>query len=221
MAGVLCVDEVSMLHAKFLSCLERRYTESDMLGVVKDGEDPSKIILGGMHVIFLGDMLQLPPPSNFTNAMYVDCVEETTGGIGYSKDTHLLRDVVIFRKFVKVELVTQCRAGGDKKGHVSMIHHVWTAEQPITSDIIKKLKPLTRHDIETQKWKFVTYLVTSNLDRFLINKLQVFRYVKATGRPVYTWVDRLTNAGHVDVSEEEDEVIGPTGRRFFVRGAPC
>jgi len=35
-------------------------------------------------------------------------------------------------------------------------------------------------------------IVTSNLERFLINKHQIFLFARATGQCVYTWVDGLT-----------------------------
>ena len=218
--GLLTLDEISMVHAKLLSAIEHRFTEADILGhTAAAKEDGGTVVWGGMHIILLGDMLQLPPPSNFAKAMYVDCVDETAGGIKYDKDLQLYHGVSMFRGFVKVELSTQNRAKGDVD-HMKYIHRLRTHKQPVCAAMLRKLKFLSSRDVSKYRWKFAPRLVTSNLERFLINKHQVISYARETGRCVFTWVDRITNAP-LEVSEEEDEQLDPSARRYFVYGAPA
>ena len=165
MYGTLVIDEVSMLHAKFINTVNQRYTGADLL------HQGSKKPFGGMNVLFLGDMLQLPPPNNFSKAIFVDCVDETAGGPKFAKDSALYAGVHVFRQFKKVELTTQNRAKGDKT-HQHIIHRLRTAEQPIDDDFLRALRPLSHKDLLDRRWQFAPYLVTSNLERFLINKHQ-------------------------------------------------
>ena len=174
---------------------------------------------GGLNLLFLGDMLQLQPPSNFAKSIYVDCVDETLGFDKFNKDTQLYHGVSVFRRFKKFELTTQNRASRDK-GHTTMIHRLRTNKKPITPEMLKKLKPLGTDDMKSLRWKFAPRLVTGNLERFLINKHQVLAFARETGRTVYTWVDSLSNVPF-HVSSESDETLDPSARRYFVYGAPA
>ena len=63
--GLLCCDEVSMIHSKMISAMERRIHAADLLGIVKRQKQEAhvdQIDWGGLNVLFLGDMLQLQPP---------------------------------------------------------------------------------------------------------------------------------------------------------------
>ena len=165
MYGMIGIDEVSMLHARFFNSVNQRYTGADLL------HQASKKLFGGMNVLLLGDMLQLPPPNNFSKAIYADCVAETAGGAKFVKNPACYAGVHAFRKFKKVELTTQNRAKGDKT-HQKMIHRLRTAANPIDDDFLRSLRPLSRKDLLDRRWQFAPYLVTSNLERFLINKHQ-------------------------------------------------
>ena len=192
--GLLAIDESSMLHSKFLNSVENRFTAADLLRLeytlasgakqlsfdkvsVKPsgGKDllPPKANakFGGMSVLLLGDMLQLPPPNNFSKAIFADCVAETAGGPKYAKDSACYAGVHLFRQFKKVELTTQNRAKGDV-AHKKMIHRLRTASQPIDDDFLMSLRPLSVEDLRDRRWQFAPYLVTSNLERLLINKHQ-------------------------------------------------
>ena len=220
--GLLCCDEVSMIHSKMISAMERRIHAADLLGIVKRQKQEAhvdQIDWGGLNVLFLGDMLQLQPPSNFAKSIYVDCVDETLGFDKFNKDTQLYHGVSVFRRFKKFELTTQNRASGDN-GHVDMIHGLRTKDKPITPEMLKKLKKLGADDMKEFRWKFAPRLVTGNLERFLINKHQVLAFARVTGRTVYTWVDRLSNVPF-EVSSESDEALDPAARRYFVYGAPA
>ena len=186
--GLLAIDESSMMFSKFLNSVENRYTAADLLGLASGakhlsfdkvsvkpsgGKDliPPKAKFGGMSVLLFGDMLQLPPPNNFAKAIFADCVAETAGGPKYAKDTACYAGVHLFRQFKKVELTTQNRAKGDE-AHKKMIHRLRTASQPIDDDFLASLRPLSVKDLRNPRWQFAPYLVTSNLERLLINKHQ-------------------------------------------------
>ncbi len=189
--GLLAIDEASMIHARFFNSVCHRYTAADLLSLASGKKDlcsfrasvkPSggKDILppnanakpfGGMSVLLLGDMLQLPPPNNFSKAIFADCVAETAGGPKYVKDSACYAGVHVFRQFKKVELTTQNRAKGDE-AHQKMIHRLRTASQPIDDDFLMSLRPLSAKDLRNRRWQFAPYLVTSNLERLLINKHQ-------------------------------------------------
>ena len=217
---LLTIDEISMVHAKLFSAMEHRFTEADMMGVAESAKITGRQVLwGGMHVILLGDMLQLPPPTSFVKAMYVDCVDETAGGSKYNKEMQLYHGIEMFRRFIKAELTTQNRAKGDQV-HTRLIHRLRTHAQPVSTQLLSRLQMLSGKDVCEYRWKFAPRLVTSNLERFMINKHQVLSFARATQRCVYTWVDRMTNAP-LDVSEDENEDLDPSARRYFVYGAPA
>ena len=87
--GVLVLDEVSMLHSTMVAAAERRWTEANLLEI----ESESKLRWGGMHILWMGDMLQLPPPSRFVRPLYYDCVTETRGGDDFNEDVDRLDGV--------------------------------------------------------------------------------------------------------------------------------
>ena len=204
-----------MLHSTMVAATERRWTEADLLEI----ESESKLRWGGMHILWMGDMLQLPPPSRFVRPLYYDCVTETRGGDEFDEDGDRLDGVRLFREFVKMELSTQNRARGDR-AHAQRIHRMRTSAQPIDDDLLDSLKPLCAEDMKDAKWHFAPIVVTSNIERHLINKTQVFRFAHAKGLPVLTWVDPLVNAP-MEVDEQTNEKMDPTARRYFVLGAPC
>ena len=166
--GVLAIDEGSMLHSRMFNSVSQRYNGANLLRLTTNKD----LDFGGISVLLLGDMLQLPPPNNFSKAIYADCVSETAGGSKFVKDPACYAGVHLFRKFKKVELTTQNRAKGDKT-HQRMIHRLRTREQPIDNEFLRSLRPLSRKDLLDRRWQFAPYLVTSNLERFLINKQQV------------------------------------------------
>lgn len=202
-----------MLHARMLACIERRWREADMLDTGQNAP------WGGMNMIWMGDMLQLPPPSRFFRPLYYDCVSETRGGAEFDDETDRLDGVRVFRQFKKMELTTQNRARGDRE-HMPRIHRMRTSDNPIDDDLLNSLKPLSPQDMEDARWHFAPIVVTSNIERTLINKSQVMRFARAKGLPVLTWVDPLCNAP-CDVDVTTDEKMDPSARRYFVLGAPC
>lgn len=179
--GLLAIDEASMIHSKFLNSVDNRYTAADLLNLMSGAKlfggknvlPPKANVkpFGGISVLLLGDMLQLPPPNNFSKAIFVDCVAETAGGPKYAKDPACYAGVHLFRQFKKVELTTQNRAKGDK-AHQKMIHRLRTASKPIDDDFLMSFRPLSATDLRKRRWQFAPYLVTSNLERLLINKHQ-------------------------------------------------
>ena len=126
--GVLVLDEVSMLHSTMVAAAERRWTEANLLEI----ESESKLRWGGMHILWMGDMLQLPPPSRFVRPLYYDCVTETRGGDEFDEDGDRLDGVQLFREFVKMELTTQNRARGDR-AHMQRIHRMRTSANQSTT----------------------------------------------------------------------------------------
>ena len=221
--GVLIIDEVSMLYPKLVSCLNKRWTEADILDIVKSHEkqnvpQPKKLLWGGMNIIWMGDMLQLPPPSRFVRPLYYDCVLETKGCADFNSDSDRLDGIRVFREFTKMELSTQNRA--KDPAHMNRIHRMRTSDTPIDDDIINSFIPLSAKDMQDEKWQFAPIVVTCNVERHLINKSQVIRFAKAKGLPVLTWVDPIKGAP-CEVSTETDEKLDPAARRYFTLGAPA
>ena len=206
-----------MLRARLLACIERRWREADILDLAMHSK--SKMPWGGMNIIWMGDMLQLPPPSRFVRAIYDDCVGETRGGEDFNEDTDRLDGVRVFRQFCKMELTTQNRARRDRE-HKDRIYRMRTHVKPISDDLMKSLRVLSTDDMKDPKWRFAPIVVTTNIERHVINKMQAIRFARDKGLPVLTWVDPLANAP-CDVDAGTDEKMDPSARRYFVLGAPA
>ena len=219
--GLLIIDEVSMLHAKLFACVESRFTQADLLkmGARSNRDVQTDVLFGGMHVLLMGDCLQLPPPTNFVKAMYVDCVDETAGSQRYSNDPQLLAGIQIFRRFKKVELTTQNRASTDSD-HRRNIANLRKGKTPVDEKLLRSVRLLTAADMVEPRWQFAPILVTTNLERTIINRHQAVRFARARGTYVLTWIDRIANAT-VDIDDADEESIDPTARRYFVIGAPA
>ena len=223
--GVFVLDEVSMMHSSLASCIERRWREADIIDHVGEFAERKGLKQtapwGGMNVIWMGDMLQLPPPSRFCRALYYDCVAETKGGDDFDEDTARLAGVRVFREFRKMELSTQNRASGaEGRSHRALIHGMRTKAKPIDEAFVKSMKRLSKADMRDPGWRYAPILVTSNVERHVINKSQVMRYAREKGLPVFTWVNPLVKVPfEVDTSTQEK--MDPSARKYFVVGAPA
>ena len=217
MYRLLIIDEASMLTAKILNKIERRYSAANLLDVHDMGSD---CLFGGMHIIIMGDMLQLPPPTNYQRSLHYDSVAQAKGAKRYDDDIDLQRGLKTFLTFDKIELTTQNRAKNDPD-HAFRVHRLRTHSRPIDDKLLQSLKPLTSAEAVTKEWRYAPVLVTSNLERHVINKHQVVRYARDHGVLVFSWINPITNAGDLEIDETEEEAISVTARRYFAVGAPC
>lgn len=200
---LLIVDEISMAHA-------------EMWNKIKTDLQHAKL-WEPLHVVAMGDMCQLPPPTRFVKSLYVDFVLSARKPTTYAAKPWLLNGVNNFKKLKKMELTTQNRAKNDVK-HTQAIQQLRMGV--IDDDFLDSLTPLKAADIDLG-WKFVPILVTSNAEVIMINRRQVREFAKSHNQYVLKWTNPIRNcenAGSYDINVVESLV--PEAVQYFCVGAP-
>ena len=199
---VLIVDEISMTHAQMWNQVMKHLERAHLLA--------------GLHIIAMGDMCQLPPPSQFVKPIYVDSVLAARKPAAYSTKPLVLAGIKSFQTLQKMELTTQNRANDSV--HISTIREL--REGIISDAFIDNLKPLTADDVNNG-WKFVPILVTSNAEAILLNRKQIVEFAKTHDRFILKWTNPIRNcedAESYDINIVED--IVPEAVQYFCMGAP-
>jgi hypothetical protein len=195
--SVLVIDEASMMNKEFLDLVDRCCRLAKQPIATRDGRDQARAQeiaatpFGGMQVLLVGDMFQLPP----------------VGG----KNLASRNGPAILTEIVKVlELNGQVRAAGHAD-HLNLIcgmRSTATAEAAIVQ-FLTNAKPLEQDDAAA--FADATILVYSNDERKQLNTAQAMAFARRNGAPVF----KIKNGTKKKKNKSEDLVL------FFVSGAPA
>ena len=199
---LLIVDEVSMIHAAMWNQIREHLHHANMWE--------------NLNVIVMGDMCQLPPPSQFVRPLYEDFVLAARKPTSYSAKPLVYAGIESFKKLRKWELTTQNRS--KDKGHTRSILQLRNGK--VDDTFLDALIPLSSKDIHNG-WKFVPILVTSNVEVILLNRRQIVEFAKSHNRFVLKWRNPIRNC---DLSEaygiDVVESVIPEAVQYFCQGAP-
>jgi len=185
---------------------------------------------GGISILLIGDFVQLPVTSgrDLWSVMYGN----VTGNDGTARN--------LFQLFCIHELTTNMRAE-DCISHTRRVAafrklpstyplgHKWSAEdnkhyQPITKDILKGItQELTSEDIKQDpNWiTQSTCIVTSNVDRAIINARAAITFGQHNNVPVLRWKCQLRQELTLCIQAIlYDEESRPELFAYFVQGGP-
>ena len=200
---VLIIDEVSMTHAQMWNQVQKHLQHAKLWET--------------LHLIGMGDFCQLPPPSQYENALYKDFVLAARKPTSYSSKPLVLAGIKSFQSLKKTELSIQNRA--KDPDHTRSIQQLREGE--INDEFINNLRPLTSSDLR-HNWRFVPILVTSNAEGILLNKRQIVEFAKANNQFILKWTNPIKNC---EDSQEYDinivEGIIPEAVQYFCMGAPA
>ena len=170
----LLVDEISMVDAVVFAQIDQRLRQ------IKNNDIP----FGGIAVILLGDMMQLPPPAgvplykqNELNSIYSELLPSQIA-------------ITLFGEFVIFPLTEQIRACSDLK-HTTFLESLRSTKSgnpTVTNEIIEHIRTLSTEDILSDPaWCEAPLIVTSNLERHHQNLPRTITYAKLNNLPVLTW----------------------------------
>ena len=200
---LLIIDEISMTHAQMWNQVRKHLEHSKLWDT--------------LHLIAMGDFCQLPPPSQFENALYKDFVLAARKPASYSSKPLVLAGIKSFQTLKKIELSIQNRAKDPE--HTKSIRQLREGE--INDEFINNLRSLTSSDLR-HDWRFVPILVTSNAEGILLNKRQIVEFAKAHKQFILKWTNPIKNCQD---SQEYDinivEGIIPEAVQYFCMGAPA
>ena len=196
--NILLIDELSMVDDLLFSWVDQRLQQ------LRHNTLP----FGGLGIILMGDFLQLPPVigcSLFKAAIHAS----SPGGL-------------LFRKFKLHEFHQQMRAADDAI-HTENINSFRIIRNPVTSNLLSSLHPLTVEDVlDDPSWREAPIVVTGNSERMAISRVQAIRFGQMHNLPVFTWRQPLSANCTLKPDDQKllyDNVSELTG--WFVQGAPA
>ena len=154
---ILLIDEVSQLTGKMLDIIDRK---------CRDLKSKARLPFGGMHVVLCGDFVQLPPVA-------ADALYQTPGGI--------------FPNFELNVLTEQMRSSDEAHNRNTDVMREMTGETPMDSFNFDLYENLGARDLDDDRWKFATHIVTRNKLRRCINFEQGQRWSYGRSVPFITW----------------------------------
>ena len=192
---LLVIDEVSQLTAKLIDDIDKKLRL--ITGVGKP--------FGGLHVIFCGDFVQLPPVS--AAPLYV-----TPG--------HM------FPKFEVNVLAEQMRSKDvPHNGNIDVMRGM-KEEEPMTAFNFTLYENLKSTDFSSDDWSFATHVVTRNKLRRCINFEQAQRWAHVRSSAFVTWNVSVPNASSSASAAALERVwrrmpIDSNHLGVFAQDAPC
>jgi hypothetical protein len=188
---MVVVDEVSMLSTQFLVLLDTR-----LQPMYKHDKT-----FGGISTLLIGDFIQLP----VTTGRYLWSVMYGTVSGNYGTARNLFQQFCVKELTVNIQS-SECQihmqrvAGFRTSPQMYPLGHKWTAEdnnlyKPISKDIVDSVThELTLQDVENDP-NCITKsacIVTSNVDRAMINAEAAKAFSKRNNVPILQWKQKLS-----------------------------
>lgn len=132
--GKICLLQVSMLDAAMLA----RVSECYVAAAFTDEE--KEYNFGGKDMVIIGDLMQLPPVSEWRNVkpLYDDMVKNALqqDSSRFDKDKRLIDGLTIFESFRKFELTKQMRCSD--QAHTVHVENLRTrnADRPVRRSVL-------------------------------------------------------------------------------------
>ena len=174
---LMVCDEVSMLGANTITAVDDRMQQ--IFG--------NKESFGGCGVLWMGDFSQLPPVKDTSLAAAL-----VHSAVGFpKKSTNLANQqsaANLFSSVHKSVLTVQKRSSGDKR--LAELCALLRRPGPIGLEVITFLQSrvLTQAKVRADpSWSWAPILVTMNAERHALNWVQLCRFARLKGVPVFRW----------------------------------
>jgi hypothetical protein len=209
-ACLLIIDEMSMINTILLSHVSTRLQQ-----ILENHEE-----FGGLPIILMGDMFQLPPTAG--ESMYKTVFKNRID----SWQRPSQQGATLFSSFSYHELTQNIRSENDVI-HSSIISEMrsTTDFKSFSSKLLDHLKVITEDDIvHDKKWLTAPIIVTSNSERHSINFYKAKEFAISQGVPVLTWRKPLCGNLATRFTDEALDMLYRSRvelRGIFVQSAPC
>lgn len=216
--GVLVIDEISYVSPEFLGQIDRRLRQ-----IMAIDED-----FGGLLVLLMGDFYQLPPVAT-SYTLYSAAVKlyfDPNGFDGGDAVSPRIHGTRLFSGFKLIELTQQMRCAGDQS-HSTMLERMRNPQMDISRvdpAYLASLKPIKAEDFNTDpEWARTPIVVTSNMERFIINDIRSKAWSKHNNTPRFVWRIPLSGTLSSKITQIDREYIYGRYPQFtgsFVVNAP-
>lgn len=195
---IVLLDELSMVSEELLKKTVHR---------LRDLLDKPDVAFGGLAIVAMGDLLQLPP----------------VGG------TPLYRggDGSLFASFHMVRFNTQVRAASDPQHMAALAQLRQVASPQPCNDVVHQYllhRVLTHDDLRRDPtWADATFVVSSNEQRHLNNEQLIARFSASHAVPVFKWRQPVDFRGHLLPEAATNVLYNTHGDLWgwFAAGAPA
>ena len=208
---LLLVDEISMVDAVLFAQIDQRLRQ------IKNNDIP----FGGIAVILLGDMMQLPPPAGI--ALYK--IKTPNSVHKQLLPSEIARG--LFQDFKLFPLTEQIRASSDPQHtkYLEDLRDTRSQYPPITENIIQHIETLSTEDVlNDPSWCEAPLIVTSNLERHYQNLPRIITYAQINNLPVLTWKLPLNGEIAAQLEIEQLNLLYEQNKclhGYFVKNAPA
>ena len=219
-AAWLIIDEISCVTSEMFGQIDHRLRQ--IMG-------RTDLAFGGLSVLIMGDMFQLPPVIG--KAMYTDVIEHalmTKEPKGKKIRPVFLPGkpkfvgVELFKKFGKIELKQQMRAADDVQ-HSALLFQMRypePGEPRIPINFSTRFKILTAADVlNDPSWAQTEIITTNNNERFNINKFQSTAFAQQQQQAHFSWPSKINNISDPQLLAYYYKEY-PALINYFVKGAP-
>ena len=206
---LLVIDEISNTASNLFLAMDRRLKEWR----------GNNLPFGGLGVIAMGDMFQLPPVAGLA-LTHASLIKGNPAGS-------------LFARFKLVTLSKQMRA--DDQEHAKQLEYFrnpsHSMKPVLHSKILSSLKPISSADYESDPlWFDATIIVSENATRITLNRSQAMLFARKHNQPVISWRMTLTEDSRSIFTEacrgdlkRLDDIMDaiPELTFYFVKGAPA
>lgn len=221
-ARLIIIDEVSMVTPILLARID-----SVLRQLKKSTQD-----FGGLHIVLVGDFLQLPPiawgdpikKTLFDNAVRLSTQRQM-------KSPGIIQGTQLFQKFIKFDLFNIERCKDEQHKQLMKDLRNFDKTNPITPEMLKSLKILKAKDLkEDPEWEFAPIIVTTNLTRQMINHKQILRFATKYNKPILSWTTPIKSGNDINGAihwqyypnlNDHALKLFPMLIQYFVAGAEC
>jgi len=193
------------------------------------------INFGGLPVLLLGDLGQMPPVKKqalhtaainmaiLNHNKYIHQQQHTKNKSKYDQNHPFTIGTNIFTKAKWFEFTEQMRS--TNATHTSFIKELYSRHPIRTQDIMANYQLLHQDDLTNSNsvWLTAPTLVATNRERYTLTPIRAILYAKHHHQPVIRWPRKYTRWAQQPPASKIDQCIAndPCFYEYYVQGGPC